>query len=1008
MTCERFTSPSLNLYYWNKGLTMSFRMKTVLGVALIEATLLAILLLLGLRLIHQIGAVELEKRAATTANLAAAMIQDSLLTLDIASLQSFAEVLARSPDVVYARILINQRTVAAAGESDVLARTFMKDNRYDDVTDAIFDTSISIQVAGQEQGRVELGLITSEVHALESLARHGGLTLAGLELLLVAAFSWGLGAYLTRQLADLKRGAARITAGDYGHRIPIRGNDELATTATAFNTMSSQVEKTYQELKSSRSQAKAILDTAVDGIITIDQRGHIESMNPAAERLFNYTEAELHGRNIQCLMPEPYSSAHDGYLKTHLETGRKAIIGKGREVVGLRKDGSCFPMDLAVGEMLLSGEIHFNGVIRDVSERKMAEKKLQDTLTLQTAILNSASYAIVATDPSGVIIVFNPAAEKLLGYHHQDMVGLETPLHFHDMKQVMARASELGRELGQPISGFQVFTTQPLSQLTEEREWHYLHRDGTRIPVHLSTSCLRDATDNITGFLFIVMDLRERQKAEVAVREGEARKGAILESALDCIIGMDQHGLIAEFNPAAERTFGYRRADVIGQLLADKIIPPALRERHSQGMARYLSSGHGPVIGRRIEITAMRSDGSEFPCELAITPITVAGAPYFTAYLRDISERKDALAKIERFNTELDTIFNLSPDGFVAFNQHGIKTYANPAFLNMLEHQRAELAGFGLTDFDQMIALLCDPAQPYVPILARRDAEADTLRLLRPQPMVLKRSVRTLITRQGENLGLVLYLRDITHETEVDRMKSEFLSTAAHELRTPMASIHGFSELLIHRNFDEATRKDLLQTIHRQSASLVHMVNELLDLARIEARAGKDFRIVSEEFLPLVRETVAAFKSPSDLHQIKLELPPGLCKALVDREKFAQALLNVVSNACKYSPQGGLVQITAHKRQYRGQTQIGVQVRDQGIGLSQDQLPHVFERFYRADTSGAIPGTGLGLSLVKEIMEIHQGSVEIESTLGQGSCVSLWLMCEPPSPDVSDEEGDKT
>ncbi|MEO7252137.1 MAG: PAS domain S-box protein, partial [Arenimonas sp.] len=130
-----------------------------------------------------------------------------------------------------------------------------------------------------------------------------------------------------------------------------------------------------------------------------------------------------------------------------------------------------------------------------------------------------------------------------------------------------------------------------------------------------------------------------RQRAETELRQDDARNRAILETALDCIITIDAQGKVVEFNPAAERTFGYVRTDVIGRELAELIIPPCLREPHRQGLAHYLATGEGPVLGKRIEISAMHADGSQFPVELAITRIPTDGLPQFTAYVRDISER---------------------------------------------------------------------------------------------------------------------------------------------------------------------------------------------------------------------------------------------------------------------------------------------------------------------------------------------------------------------------------
>src|SRR3989475_4854800 len=129
-------------------------------------------------------------------------------------------------------------------------------------------------------------------------------------------------------------------------------------------------------------------------------------------------------------------------------------------------------------------------------------------------------------------------------------------------------------------------------------------------------------------------------KSTLTLRESEARRAAILDTALDSVIAMDHEGRIVDFNPAAERTFGYRRDEVIGRTLAETIIPPSLRDSHRRGLARYLETGEGPILGRRIELTGVRKDGSEFPVELAITRIA-GEPPAFVGFARDISSQKE-------------------------------------------------------------------------------------------------------------------------------------------------------------------------------------------------------------------------------------------------------------------------------------------------------------------------------------------------------------------------------
>src|SRR5438876_31088 len=135
---------------------------------------------------------------------------------------------------------------------------------------------------------------------------------------------------------------------------------------------------------------------------------------------------------------------------------------------------------------------------------------------------------------------------------------------------------------------------------------------------------------------------------------GSARKSAVFDSALDCVITIDHEGNILEFNPAAEQTFGYARDDVVGRQMAALIIPPSLRDAHHRGLAHYLATSEGPIFGQRLELTAMRADGSEFPVELAVARVDLPGQPVFNGFIRDITERKQAEQEIQVLNESLE------------------------------------------------------------------------------------------------------------------------------------------------------------------------------------------------------------------------------------------------------------------------------------------------------------------------------------------------------------------
>jgi PAS domain S-box-containing protein len=367
-------------------------------------------------------------------------------------------------------------------------------------------------------------------------------------------------------------------------------------------------------------------------------------------------------------------------------------------------------------------------------------------------------------------------------------------------------------------------------------------------------------------------------------------------------------------------------------------------------------------------------------------------------FARDVTDRRMAETTLRDRTEQLDAIFSLSPDGFVTFDTDRKIKFVNPAFQAMTGFNANELNGLDEAYFTELLAEHCNPAMSFTPPdtlpanLGEMSSEKSRRRLIElitPKRRVLEVGLRA---SQSGTVSQILYFRDVTYEAEVDHMKSEFMSTAAHELRTPMASILGFSELLMSRDFDEATRKELLETIHKQSELLVSILNELLDLARIEARRGKDFVLQPLSLSDLLQEANLVFSPPADRDSPKLMANNARISIQADRKKLLQVIANVLSNAYKYSPQGGEVVIRLLPRSLRdGQLMSGFSIEDNGIGMSPEQLARICERFYRADTSGKIPGTGLGMSIVKEIVELHRGTVNITSQVGNGTTVTVWL-----------------
>lgn len=356
--------------------------------------------------------------------------------------------------------------------------------------------------------------------------------------------------------------------------------------------------------------------------------------------------------------------------------------------------------------------------------------------------------------------------------------------------------------------------------------------------------------------------------------------------------------------------------------------------------------------------------------------------------------------QLKRHGEHLDAIFALSPDGFVSFDELGCINHVNAAFTRLTGLTETAALALNEGELERRLSSLM-PAGTRMPRLADLRGATPTEAAKRKLPRIeLERPAQRVIElqwRQGSpgSISQVLYLRDVTYETEVDRIKSEFLSTAAHELRTPMASIIGFSELLMMREYPPARRNELLQTVHRQAERMAAIVDELLDLARIEARRGKDFLIERLDLGALVDEGIKDLSVPAGREAPRWTAPYQAHWVFVDRGKVLQALGNILGNAYKYSPEGGAVELSLVQGLLEDEQPpkpaVGIQIVDHGIGLTPQQLARIGERFYRADTSGRIPGTGLGVSIVQEILQLLGGRLEFRSTHGEGSTVTLWL-----------------
>lgn len=356
-------------------------------------------------------------------------------------------------------------------------------------------------------------------------------------------------------------------------------------------------------------------------------------------------------------------------------------------------------------------------------------------------------------------------------------------------------------------------------------------------------------------------------------------------------------------------------------------------------------------------------------------------------------EIEGMLAELQQSEFRFRSLIEHSPIGILAFDGNSRLTYTNAAFSRMTGIAPERLAGADAPAVDAMLSAQTD-GDHMPPVLAQRDAGAlpHTIELQQPELRIMALSVVDLNLPQ---LGRIAYFQDITALSRVDRMKSEFISTAAHELRTPMSMVLGYAELLKMGMHAPEQAGEMIEAIHTQARSIVYLLNELLDLARIEAGADKAFNFGLHPIAPLVQSLAGSFMLQGDPRRVELVALPLLPELRIDPEKIGQALKNCLSNAYKFSAQDSVVRMSAAVAETSWGREVQLSVSDHGIGMTPEQMARMFDKFYRADTSGKIPGTGLGMTLVKEIIERHGGRVMVESTLGAGTTITLCLPVPP-------------
>ena len=512
-----------------------------------------------------------------------------------------------------------------------------------------------------------------------------------------------------------------------------------------------------------------------------------------------------------------------------------------------------------------------------------------------------------------------------------------------------------------------------------------------------------DQQSLISQFTHIASIAIERAQNDTALKRSEARKAAILNSALDCIVTIDHEGYVTEFNPAAELTFGYSRHEVIGKQLADVVVPPALRDKHRSGLSRYLATGDGRLMGKRVEMTAVRADGSEFPVELAISRIAIDGPPSFTGYLRDITERKQSEERLRRNSAHLAEAQALSMTGSFSWKVSENERYWSKQTFRIFEYDPSTRATLEL-----MMARIHPLDVPQVRRMLELAVDGKDLdyecRLLMPDGAVKYLHIVAHGTRDED--GGVEYIgavQDITKrklsEEALGEVRSELVRVArnaslgaltasiAHEVNQPLSGIVTNAGTCLRMLAADPPNIEGARETARRTIRDGNRASDVI--TRLRALFGKT--APKTELVDLneaTREVVALLASDIKKHRVdfRQELDATLPLVMGDRVQLQQVILNFLRNALD-----AMNAIDDRTRQLMIRTEpedsdlVRLTVRDAGVGFQSKDANRLFDAFYTTKDGGM----GIGLCVSRSIIENHRGRLWARANDGPGATFSF-------------------
>jgi len=763
---------------------------------------------------------------------------------------------------------------------------------------------------------------------------------------------------------------------------PLESPEGILVTAAIRNISVRKAAETH--LAQMEGRYRGLLEAAPDAMVVVNQGGEIVLLNVQAEKQFGYRRDELLGQKVTNIIPDGFA---ERLVSDGLRSAEDALaqrIGTGIELTARRKDGSEFPIELMLSPLESTEGILVTAAIRNISVRKAAETHLAQMEGRYRGLLEAAPDAMVVVNQRGEIVLLNVQAEKQFGYRRDELLGQKVtniiPEGFAErLVSDGLRSAEdaLAQQIGTGI------------ELTARR------KDGSEFPIELMLSPL-ESTEGIL-VTAAIRNISVRKTAETYLAQMEGRYRGLLEAAPDAMVVVNQRGEIVLLNVQAEKQFGYRRDELLGQKVTN-IIPEGFAERLVSDGLRSAEDALAQQIGTGIELMVRRKDGSEFPIELMLSPLESAEGILVTAAIRDISVRRNAERHLAQMEGRYRGLLEAAPDAMVVVNQRGEIVLLNLRAEKQFGYRRNELLGQKVTNIiPEGFAerLVSDGLRSAEDALAqqigtgielhgrRKDGSTFPIELMlsplgSAEGILVTAAIRDITTRKKADAHLLQKMEELNSSNEE---LAQFAYIASHDLQEPLRMVASYTTLLA-RRYKGKLDSDADEFIAFAVDGANRMQRLILDLLAY-SRVGSQGKELSETSSAEALQQALVNLRGAIEESGALVTSDALPTVLAEQVQLIQLFQNLVGNAIKYQRPGVPHVHIAAARNGGGKWAFSVQ--DNGLGIEPQYFEKIFGMFQRLHKREEFAGTGIGLAICKKIVERHGGSISVESSPGEGS-----------------------